>query len=159
MCHPRPAWCTFAALRDISKNATDWNRLNSAFCVPYLSRQQWRLNTSGLNVTLLRTHCVICSHQKRDLRHLACERESVSEQDSGLWGHWQTARSLPQTVSLDGYRKLWTSVIHNKVEWKTLFGLNTLKVALHYQNTVREIWSRSVRCKDPRKIVEVLEIF
>ena len=38
------------------------------------------------------------------------------------------------------------------------FEVNVSKVALRYQNTVYGILARSVRCKDPRKIVEVLEM-
>ena len=35
---------------------------------------------------------------------------------------------------------------------------NVSKVALRYQNTAYEILARSERCKDPPKIVEVLEM-
>ena len=41
---------------------------------------------------------------------------------------------------------------------KSLFEVNVSKVALRYQNAVSEILARSVRCKDPCKIVEVLEM-
>ena len=52
-----------------------------------------------------------------------------------------------------------TNDLNTKVEWKKhFFDLSVLKGALQYQNTVCKIWTRSVRCEDPRKIVEVLEI-
>ena len=37
-------------------------------------------------------------------------------------------------------------------------GVNVSKVALRYQNAVCEILARSVRCEDPRKIFELLEM-
>ena len=36
------------------------------------------------------------------------------------------------------------------------FKVSVSKAALRYQNNVYEILARSVRCEDPRKIVEVL---
>ena len=49
--------------------------------------------------------------------------------------------------------------MRNRVERKSFFSEdNVSKVALRYQNAVCRLLARFVRCKDMRKIVEVLEM-
>ena len=69
----------------------------------------------------------------------------------GIRPAWDSSHAIMQAIMS---RKGWSE----KHFFKKVQGVNVSKVALWYQNTVYKTWAGSVRCKDPRKIVEVLEI-